>query len=231
MGQVLLSAERREVVTCGNASCSCVQYRHRNGLCVRCHKSLSPPEVKAVAVLQPVVPRVALVRKRLDLTKRLKAAIKQVRLRKGFSQAQLAQKAGEWPRTYISKIENGHCTPRISTLEKIAAATEVNVSEIIRLAERPDAQPSENFRVIHGSVGDRISEAIRVRQRKLGFDDRELRRRTALPHAYFWRVMTGKQVPMFQTLQKFAAALKTTVHRIIADAEKMACKAAQAVTL
>ena len=58
-------------------------------------------------------------------------AIRNLRLRGGLSQRQLALRMGV-PRTYVSKIENEKATPTLSSLARLAAALEVSVPDLLR---------------------------------------------------------------------------------------------------
>ena len=57
-------------------------------------------------------------------------AIRNLRLRTGLSQRQLALRMSV-PRTYVSKIENEKATPTLSSLERLAKALEVTVPDLI----------------------------------------------------------------------------------------------------
>jgi transcriptional regulator with XRE-family HTH domain len=57
-------------------------------------------------------------------------AIRNLRLRTGLSQRQLALRMSV-PRTYVSKIENEKATPTLSSLERLARALEVTVPDLI----------------------------------------------------------------------------------------------------
>lgn len=62
-------------------------------------------------------------------------AIRARRHRRGLSQEHLAELA-ELDRTYVSGVERGTRNPALSTLEKLAGALGVRVSELVRDAER-----------------------------------------------------------------------------------------------
>lgn len=62
----------------------------------------------------------------LDLVKR----VKNLRTKKGFSQEELAEKAGLSLRT-IQRVENGESIPRGDTLKRLAVALQVSPDEII----------------------------------------------------------------------------------------------------
>ena len=70
---------------------------------------------------------------RLDMdskaTEKTAVNLKRIRLEKGLSQAELADKAGI-NSSYYSKIERSDLKPSIDVLEKIAKALEVKSSDI-----------------------------------------------------------------------------------------------------
>ncbi|MGD0521618.1 MAG: helix-turn-helix transcriptional regulator [Terracidiphilus sp.] len=59
------------------------------------------------------------------------AQVREVRRVRHLSQRQLAGRM-QVPRTYISKIENSKAIPTLGSLERLAAALEVNVCQLIR---------------------------------------------------------------------------------------------------
>lgn len=65
----------------------------------------------------------------------LASSIRQLRLRNGLSQRQLATRMSV-PRTYVSKIENEKATPTLSSLERLARALEVSVPDLLSGGER-----------------------------------------------------------------------------------------------
>lgn len=64
--------------------------------------------------------------------------LREIRLRAGLSQEQLADKAG-LDRTYIGRIETGKQSPTVETLEKLACALGLRLSEVLRLCEERQA--------------------------------------------------------------------------------------------
>jgi transcriptional regulator with XRE-family HTH domain len=54
-----------------------------------------------------------------------------LRQRTGMSQRQLAARMNV-PRTYVSKIENEKATPTLSSLERLARALEVQISDLLK---------------------------------------------------------------------------------------------------
>jgi transcriptional regulator with XRE-family HTH domain len=83
--------------------------------------------------------------------------IKELRLERGFTQRQLAERA-ELDYTYLSKIENGRLehTPSVRTLRDLARALEVDELELMELA---DKVPS----VLEGIAGNK--DALRFFRR------------------------------------------------------------------
>jgi len=57
--------------------------------------------------------------------------VREVRKARHLSQRQLAGRM-QVPRTYISKIENGKAIPTLGSLERLAAALEVDVCQLVR---------------------------------------------------------------------------------------------------
>jgi transcriptional regulator with XRE-family HTH domain len=58
------------------------------------------------------------------------AAIRSLRLRAGLSQRQLALRMSV-PRTYVSKIENEKACPTLGSLERLAGALRVRISDLL----------------------------------------------------------------------------------------------------
>jgi transcriptional regulator with XRE-family HTH domain len=125
MATVLPPVNAREVLRCDH--CLLVQFRNQNNNCRRCRLCLDEPEPEPEPIpLTPLPPPQPVV-------SALAATIRSLRLRGGWSQRQLAKRfqPRPVPRTYISKIENGLDTPTIGTLERLARALEVTVSELV----------------------------------------------------------------------------------------------------
>jgi len=59
------------------------------------------------------------------------AQVRDIRKARHLSQRQLASRM-QVPRTYISKIENGKAIPTLGSLERLAEALEVDVSQLVR---------------------------------------------------------------------------------------------------
>jgi transcriptional regulator with XRE-family HTH domain len=126
MTTTLASVETREVVRCD--FCSLVQYRTSNSLCRKCHKPLDVEEhVSLTPQLVPSTPADASAEAGLQVA----GQVREIRRVRHLSQRQLAGRM-QVPRTYISKIENGKAIPTLGSLERLAEALEVDVSQLVR---------------------------------------------------------------------------------------------------
>jgi transcriptional regulator with XRE-family HTH domain len=65
---------------------------------------------------------------------RFGSAVRQSRLGKGLTQEELAFRAG-LHRTYIADIERGVRNTSIVNIEKIAAALDISISDLLKLCE------------------------------------------------------------------------------------------------
>jgi transcriptional regulator with XRE-family HTH domain len=121
-----LSAETREVVRCD--SCSLVQYRTTNSMCRKCRKPLD--------IEEPAHPTLQLVphpsaQPSAEAGLQVAGQVRDIRKARHLSQRQLAGRM-QVPRTYISKIENGKAIPTLGSLERLAAALEVDICQLVR---------------------------------------------------------------------------------------------------
>lgn len=126
MATTLVSLDPREVVRC--EQCALVQYRTSNSLCRRCHKPLEievPPSLGPVAVPSQSAPPAT------EAGLQVAAQVRDIRKARHLSQRQLASRM-QVPRTYISKIENGKAIPTLGSLERLADALGVDVSQLVR---------------------------------------------------------------------------------------------------
>jgi len=116
----------REVLRCEH--CALVQFRTSNSMCRRCHKPLdveeAPAPIEVVAVSE--IPANC-----TDAGLRVAAQVKEIRKARHLSQRQLASRM-QVPRTYISKIENGKAIPTLGSLERLAAALDVDICQLVR---------------------------------------------------------------------------------------------------
>jgi transcriptional regulator with XRE-family HTH domain len=116
----------REVVRCDN--CKLVQYRTINSLCRKCHK---PLDVEEPPVASPVAVGIHAVEPSTEAGLQVAGQVRDIRRARHLSQRQLAGRM-QVPRTYISKIENGKAIPTLGSLERLAAALEVDVCQLVR---------------------------------------------------------------------------------------------------
>ena len=97
-------------------------------MCRRCHKPLDveemPTPIEVVAASEAPASN-------LDAGLRVAAQVKDIRKSRHLSQRQLAGRM-QVPRTYISKIENGKAIPTLGSLERLAAALEVDICQLVR---------------------------------------------------------------------------------------------------
>jgi transcriptional regulator with XRE-family HTH domain len=126
MATTMMSVETREVVRCD--FCSLVQYRTNNSLCRKCHKPLDieePVQPTLQLVPHPTAPPSA------EAGLQVAGQVRDIRKARHLSQRQLAGRM-QVPRTYISKIENGKAIPTLGSLERLAKALEVDISQLVR---------------------------------------------------------------------------------------------------
>jgi transcriptional regulator with XRE-family HTH domain len=126
MATTLISVETREVVRCDY--CSLVQYRTSNSLCRKCRH---PLDIEEPAPLAPQLVSTPPVAASAEAGLQVAGQVRDIRRARHLSQRQLAGRM-QVPRTYISKIENGKAIPTLGSLERLAAALEVNVSALVR---------------------------------------------------------------------------------------------------
>ena len=122
---MMASVEQRDVLRCD--SCELVQFRSLSGNCRRCKKPLEvqAPEPAPAPLTLVVVPPAA------DGNIQVATAVRDLRHVRNLSQRQLAARMNV-PRTYISKIENGKAMPTLSSLSRLAAALQVDISVLLR---------------------------------------------------------------------------------------------------
>src|ERR1035441_1814067 len=126
MATTLVSVETREVVRCEH--CRLMQYRTNNSLCRKCHRPLDieePVQLAPQLVTNPPVPASA------EAGLQVAGQVREIRRARHLSQRQLAGRM-QVPRTYISKIENGKAIPTLGSLERLALALGVDISQLVR---------------------------------------------------------------------------------------------------
>lgn len=115
----------REVLRCDH--CSLVQFSTSNLLCRRCHKPLEveQPEPAVSATVEVMGAKAQSAR-----SAKVAVRLREIRNARHLSQRQLAARL-DVPRTYISKIENGRAMPTLSSLQRLATALAVPMSEMV----------------------------------------------------------------------------------------------------
>src|ERR1700689_2292884 len=123
----LVSVDTREVVRCD--FCSLVQYRTSNSLCRKCRRPLDVEEPAPPA--PQLVPSPSAPPASAEAGLQVAGQVREIRKARHLSQRQLAGRM-QVPRTYISKIENGKAIPTLGSLERLAAALDVDISQLVR---------------------------------------------------------------------------------------------------
>jgi transcriptional regulator with XRE-family HTH domain len=112
-----------------------------NSLCRRCHRPLEIDEPEPLSPsLVPVNGGSSSDNGGLQVAR----AVRDLRIERNLSQRQLAGRM-EVPRTYISKIENGKATPTLSSLERLAAALEVDICKLVHDARSRRNEETANI--------------------------------------------------------------------------------------
>ena len=122
----MMCVETREVVRCEH--CRLMQYRTSNSLCRKCHR---PLDIEEPVALLPQLVTSAPIPASAEAGLQVAGQVKEIRRARHLSQRQLAGRM-QVPRTYISKIENGKAIPTLGSLERLALALEVEVSQLVR---------------------------------------------------------------------------------------------------
>lgn len=105
-----------------------MQYRTSNSLCRKCHK---PLDMEEPAPLAPQLVTSPSGQPAEEAGSQVATQVRDIRRARHLSQRQLAGRM-QVPRTYISKIENGKAIPTLGSLERLAAALEVDLSKLVR---------------------------------------------------------------------------------------------------
>src|SRR3954454_92051 len=138
MATTLAPVDSREVLRCDH--CHLVQFRTNNNLCRKCHLSLEADIEEPEPIVAEAVGQALPMGHGNQI--QIAAAIRSLRQRSGLSQRQLALRM-QVPRTYVSKIENDKATPTLSSLERLAAALEISVTELLQHSCANDTRQSE----------------------------------------------------------------------------------------
>jgi len=105
-----------------------MQFRTSNSLCRRCHK---PLDVEEPVILAPQLVPNSSAPASAEAGLHVAGQVREIRKARHLSQRQLAGRM-QVPRTYISKIENGKAIPTLGSLERLAAALEVDMCQLVR---------------------------------------------------------------------------------------------------
>ena len=81
-------------------------------------------------------------------------AIKNIRLAKGLSQGEMQKRTGIL-RSYLSRVENGHTVPSLATLQRLASAMGVALSDFFAV----NGQPADGAAAIVSAKGPRPMKA------------------------------------------------------------------------
>lgn len=126
-------------------------------------------------------------------------ALKRYREEKGFTQRQLAERAGV-SASYINEIENGHKRPSLRVLNRIAAELGVPAGVLVgRLAE---GEPAAGL-----TMGDKL----RLARLEKGLTLTELAQKAGVSAGYLSDIERGHALPAVETLSDLAAALGVRV--------------------
>ena len=126
MATTLVSVDTREVLRC--ESCKLVQFRPSNSLCRKCRR---PLDIEEPAPLTPQLVTTQPIPASAEAGLQVAGQVREIRRARHLSQRQLAGRM-QVPRTYISKIENGKAIPTLGSLERLANALEVDISQLVR---------------------------------------------------------------------------------------------------
>ena len=124
----------REVVRC--IHCKLNQFVTVSGLCRKCHKvPVFVPEPVAVEGMDPVMVEEPKYTAALTpITRAFPVVIRACRAGREYSQRDLAKEMAV-PRTYISKIEIGRCTPTLASFLNFARGLNLSPRFILEMAE------------------------------------------------------------------------------------------------
>jgi transcriptional regulator with XRE-family HTH domain len=126
MATTLVCVDTREVLRC--SFCELVQFRTRDSHCRKCRQPLDLPQ-PAPLTPQLVTSQTAVATEEAGM--QVAGQVRDIRRARHLSQRQLASRM-QVPRTYISKIENGKAIPTLGSLERLARALEVEVSQLVK---------------------------------------------------------------------------------------------------
>lgn len=132
---VVGSMDDRTIVRC--KSCKLVQFLPANGCCRKCKSPVEDvddaPVVQVHKQETAVQPARGLDREG-PLSMKIANSIRMARRDAGLSQRELAVRMNV-PRTYVSKVENEKATPTLASLERIAVALAIPITDLLSSQE------------------------------------------------------------------------------------------------
>jgi ribosome-binding protein aMBF1 (putative translation factor) len=125
MQPAYLSNRESDVINC--PGCELVQFKTAFGFCRRCHQALGSPQSHLQRIsIKPSANSVSDV----PLANRIGDAIRILRKERRISQEQLAISVGT-ARSYLSRIERGVSVPTLKSLQRIASALGIELTELL----------------------------------------------------------------------------------------------------
>ncbi|HAP32869.1 MAG TPA: transcriptional regulator [Firmicutes bacterium] len=137
--------------------------------------------------------------------------VRRVREEKGYSLAELAEKAGI-SFSYLSEIERGSKKPSIKTVEKLTSFLNISPGELVGNTEQD---------------GISLGERVRLLRQERGLSLQELAESAGLSYSYICEIERGLVKPSLRALRKTAAALNVPVNQIKASGNSLGGKIAR----
>jgi len=96
--------------------------------------------------------------------------IRRFRLKRGLSQGDIERRSGLL-RCYLSRVENGHTTPSLDTLAKIASAMDTSVGELLASSS---GEPGSRMELQLSEQESRFLNSVRRYSPNLNDSDKKL---------------------------------------------------------
>jgi len=116
--------------------CGLAQFPTVSGLCRRCRVPLLQRDRERPTSLSIGASALS----QQSLPERIGVAVRSLRHERGFSQNALAKKTGT-ARSYLSRLEHGLVASTVSTLERLAAALDIDIAYLFLAARLPADGP------------------------------------------------------------------------------------------
>ncbi len=135
MSDIGTIVEERHTVRCSN--CGLNQFVTKDNTCRRCHApDLERKVEEKVEEVESEIPVPREVHIRLtNLEEAVGRSLKVLRIERHISQRQLASMSN-FQRTYISKVEKGHTTPSLVSLDRLADGLGISLVDFISRVSR-----------------------------------------------------------------------------------------------